>query len=220
MDYLAQYRDEPDDILHFGVKGMKWGVRNDSSRAARDRVIAGKASAGDKARVTLGSSSHDLIWGGGLKGAAARMNARHDKKSAKESTSASVDHLVNHTGPETHSQRYERIRTIAKAGRTKDLSDDDMRFFNNRSQAIHKVNAYTAKKPHWAKETGVKVLQNTATAAVGGVAAAVTARYVTKPLIDGLGKLATSQAAKLAALKVAKTTVNVGAAAKPFGSFA
>ena len=34
-DYLAQYRDEPKDILHFGVKGMKWGVRRDSKTGIR-----------------------------------------------------------------------------------------------------------------------------------------------------------------------------------------
>jgi hypothetical protein len=95
-----------------------------------------------------------------------------------------------------------------------------MRFFNNRSQAIQKVNAYTARKPHWAVATGSKVLQNTAMAVVGGVATAVAGKFITKPLIDAIGKFGATQSAKLAAMKVAKTTMTVGAAAKPFGSFA
>ena len=64
-------------LEHFGVKGMKWGVRN-SERTAR--VASGNGSTGDKVRKVAGSSAVDLIRGKGVQGAAKIQVARGERK--------------------------------------------------------------------------------------------------------------------------------------------
>jgi hypothetical protein len=68
--------DLSDDLVHYGVKGMKWGVRRryasriDKGTAVLDRVASGKGSRVDKARTAVSVTGRQLVKGRGLKGAA------------------------------------------------------------------------------------------------------------------------------------------------------
>lgn len=70
------------ELLHFGVKGMKWGVKKayiarvSKNTAHFGRVADGTASKGDKVRTALTTPFSDMAKGGGLKGGAARVDAR------------------------------------------------------------------------------------------------------------------------------------------------
>uniref|UniRef100_A0AAU7GX65 Uncharacterized protein n=1 Tax=Streptomyces phage Scarif TaxID=3158858 RepID=A0AAU7GX65_9CAUD len=66
------------ELIHYGVKGMKWGVRKartgqlDARASRNERVAAGKGSLVDKAVTLGGSSALRLGMSGGLKNEAAR----------------------------------------------------------------------------------------------------------------------------------------------------
>lgn len=72
-------------LLHYGKKGMKWGIRKAhqikvSERAARSRRVAeGKGSKLDVARVAARTSGYDLVKGRGFKGAALNSAKREEQ---------------------------------------------------------------------------------------------------------------------------------------------
>lgn len=79
---MTQEKNPPGgDLTHYGVKGMRWGVKKArtgqlNGRAARnERVASGKSSLLDKAVTLGGSSTARLITSGGLKKEAARRAA-------------------------------------------------------------------------------------------------------------------------------------------------
>lgn len=73
------YEDKPsmDELLHYGVKGQRWGVRNVHLEKVKkatdklDRVASGTASRREKFSVASRTSLVDLATKGGLKGASA-----------------------------------------------------------------------------------------------------------------------------------------------------
>lgn len=67
---MEPLREDIEFLEHFGVKGMKWGVRQQARLDRTNRVAAGKGSFGDKARVASTQSYATLARGHGLKGAA------------------------------------------------------------------------------------------------------------------------------------------------------
>lgn len=76
---MTQQKNPPrDSLTHYGVKGMKWGVKKARTgdlhvRASRnERVAAGNGSLVDKAVTLGGSSVAKLVTSGGLKKEAAR----------------------------------------------------------------------------------------------------------------------------------------------------
>ena len=85
---MTQGSPSPGELVHYGVKGMKWGVRKARTgdlnvRASRnERVAAGKGSLTDKVVTLGGSSAARLITSGGLKKEAARRAA--DKRAQIE----------------------------------------------------------------------------------------------------------------------------------------
>lgn len=72
-------------LAHYGVRGMKWGVRRrynekQGNRVRRlDRVAKGKGSAGDKLKALGESSLLELAANGGLKNTA-RIHSEATKK--------------------------------------------------------------------------------------------------------------------------------------------
>lgn len=71
------------ELAHYGVKGMKWGVRKARTgdlnvRASRlERVAAGKGSVRDKVVSLGGSSLHNLAVNRGLKNESRRRAANY-----------------------------------------------------------------------------------------------------------------------------------------------
>lgn len=90
-----------EEIKHFGVKGMRWGVRRDNRIARLERVGSGHGSRSDKVRVALGEvstksvSTHGSV-AGAARNKAANMRAR-DARAAK-GTATLMDVIARHGG--------------------------------------------------------------------------------------------------------------------------
>lgn len=87
-------------LEHYGVKGMKWGTRQQTRLNASKRVAAGKARDGDKAIVLGKQSTISIIRSGGnIKKMAARdaMKLEASKERIK-SGEATVRDLIIKSG--------------------------------------------------------------------------------------------------------------------------
>lgn len=159
-DYLAILRPQPKDALQFGVRGMKWGIRRTDSQLAKDH--AARKSSGEKVTPTKKAESH-------------------------KSDSPSVKAL---TGEESSSQRYARLADQAKQGKASSMSEQDLKFFNARTDALAKINKMNEQNPSWLASTSKKVLQQAAQNTMQSVADGVAKKYISSPILDGLNKAA------------------------------
>jgi len=88
--------------------------------------------------------------------------------------------------PESSTQRYARLQAQGKAGKAKDMSDVDLKFFNARTEAVAKVNKLNETQPGWLAATAKKTLLGTVEKELATVAAAVAGKYVSSRVIDGI----------------------------------
>lgn len=161
-DYLAALRPEPGDKLDYGVRGMKWGIRRSSAQLR---------SAAQTRKVSEAKSPTDHL-----------KKAAGQKTDAKKPGSNIQDHV------ESSPARYARLAAEAKAGRASRMSEQDLKFFNARTDALQKINKLNEQKPGWLAETSKKVLQQTAQNSMQAVADSVANKYVSKPIIDAINK--------------------------------
>lgn len=113
----------------------------------------------------------------------AQLKADAEKRSAESSgNSAPKKPPAN----ETHSQKYDRLKAEAKAGRADQLSDDDLRWFNARTDALARINKLNQKDPDWLKKTSKQVLQEVAKESMKAVVGAGTVSYISGPIIDAI----------------------------------
>lgn len=173
-EYIAAFKVSPNDMLQFGRKGMKWGVRRDRSEL---RTAGKKASTSDKPAAA------------GSKG-----NIQDNVESS--------------------SSRYDRIAGTAKAGRAQELTEQDLKFFNARTDALAKVSKMNEVQPSWLAETSKKVIQQTAQNQMQAVADGIAKKYIGGPILDAIngGKEATSTPS---VAKAIKSTVETAKAAAP-----
>lgn len=77
--------DDTDDFLaHYGVKGMKWGVRKQRQADSLRRVSQGRGSKGDTAKAVAGMKTSEFVRGGGsFKKAAGKKADRIESKISK-----------------------------------------------------------------------------------------------------------------------------------------
>ena len=75
--------DVDEFLAHYGVKGMKWGVRRDRRANNLVKVGAGRGSATDKLRAYAFTSPYDRVKGKGLRGGAARRGTRQLARNAR-----------------------------------------------------------------------------------------------------------------------------------------
>lgn len=158
-DYIAAYlaTDPEDDLEHHGVKGQQWGIRRSSSalRAAakaRGDAPAKKAEASDATKKAA--------------------TAAPAKKPAGD-----IQDKV-----ETSSDRYARLASQAKSGKASEMTEQDLKFFNARTEALAKINKMNETSPGWLRETTVKVIQQSAQRQMQAISDTVADKYVGDPL--------------------------------------
>lgn len=159
-DYLANLRLEPGDKLDYGVKGMKWGIRRSSSQ---------------------------------LRAAAKTRQAQPEAaKSGAQSGKQPTPHLQKLTGIQAHVEsspaRYARLKAEAKAGRASQMTEQDLKFFNARTEALSKVNKMNEKKSGWLADTTKTVLLNSTQKSMQAVSDSVANKYISGPIIDAINK--------------------------------
>jgi len=99
--------DEIDEVLaHFGVKGMKWGVRRDNRANLLVKVGKKRGDDGfDRFRAGLDLAGHpiDLIKGRGLRGGSLRRGERllARNKRVREGNASIKDFLLYYGGTKT-----------------------------------------------------------------------------------------------------------------------
>lgn len=157
-DYIGAFLETPKDIKHYGRRGMKWGQRIFSSRGAD-----GSAKSGGKADSTSEKKS------GGT-----------DTAPAKRPPGNIQDNV------ESSSARYARLDSQAKSGRASDMTEQDLKFYNARTDALAKINKMNEERPSWLKETSTKVIQQAAQRQMQAVADSLADKYVGDPIKQAL----------------------------------
>lgn len=147
-NYLALRRPDPDDVMQYGILGMRWGRRRTDAQLSQD--TAQRKSSGEKVTPTEKSKA---------------VTPTHDA-----------------FGNETSAARYARLSGEAKGGGSKSWTEQDLKFFNARTEALAKVDRMYATKPHWLKTTVTEVAQNTLKQQMSSVVSAVSKKYIDEML--------------------------------------
>jgi len=194
-DYLALRTKEAEDAEQHGVKGMHWGVIRDTATKARDHLR--RKSKGEETTPT-------------------KKAAAIEKKAEPEATHEPKQ-VVGAASGETSSARYARLTQQVKEGRASDLSEQDLKFVNARTQALQTINKMNETQPGWLSKTSKQVLQNAAQKTMQDIANGVAGKYVSGPILDSLNKEAGSEVAKAAApaAKAAAPAVKTAAKSTP-----
>lgn len=166
-DYLAAFKAKKGDKLDYGIKGMKWGIRRSKSQLAKGK--SGEADAPAQKKSAGNEKQSSGKSGGSSSSSADRPN--------------SIQNNV-----ESSSARYARLQAEAKAGKASSMTEQDLKFFNARTEALAKINKMNETDPGWLSKTTKKVLQNTAQNQMQSVADAVANKYISGPIIESIKK--------------------------------
>ena len=128
-------------------------------------------------------SEEDGEWYG-IKGM--KWGIRRDKKQLAAAKKNGADPTKAPSGPESPSQRYARFGAAARQGKASALSDEDLKWYNARTDALKKINAINAQNPSWLKKTADEVLKNTAKKTLQSVSDATAAKYIGDPLVKAI----------------------------------
>jgi hypothetical protein len=169
-DYLANLVVDPGDKLDHGVKGMRWGITR--SRAQRRAAAAQRAAAPKE-----GGADH--VGNAAKKSTVA---AKPSTTEAKKPSSNIQDHV------ESSPARYARLQAEAKAGGASKMTEQDLKFFNARTEALAKINKLNETEPGWLSKTSKKVLQQTAQNQMQTISDGIANKYISGPIIDSIKK--------------------------------
>lgn len=147
---------EEGDKEDHGVKGQRWGVRRSSSALRAAAKTRGPAPA--------------------------KKESTDEKAPASSGSSVKkpAGDIQNHV--ESSSDRYARLESQAKAGKASDMTEQDLKFFNARTEALAKINKMNEEKPSWLRETSVKVIQQSAQRQMQTVADSLADKYIGDPI--------------------------------------
>lgn len=93
---------------------------------------------------------------------------------------------VKPSGSETPQQRYARLAAVAKGGGSHTLDDEDLKFFNARTDAIKKVDKMFEEQPTWLRSTMNDVSRNVAKQQMQAVAGMIATKYISARIQEGL----------------------------------
>lgn len=128
-ELLKKYGPAVNEMMHHGIKGMKWGIRN---------------------------------------GQGAATAAAHQPEPAPAN--------------ESSTQRYDRLLSQAKKSGGNSLTDEELKFVQNRGNAIAAVNRLNEQKPNWLADASSQVLKNVAKQTMQAIVAKGAKDYITAPL--------------------------------------
>lgn len=148
-------------LAHYGIRGMKWGV---------SRKRGPKGTVGETADAKSAAAAKSTT------GSTAKPSTPDEPK--KE--------VFGAASGESSQDRYSRLATQAKGGGAHQMSEQDLKFFNARTEALAKVNKMNEVKPGWLQTTTKTVIQNAAQKSMQSVANAVTDKYVSGPLVKAI----------------------------------
>lgn len=129
----------------------------------------------------------------GMKWGIRRSKAELAAAPSHGSTSSSAKPSV---GDESASQRYSRLAGEAKSGKGHQLSDDDLKFFNARTEALAKVAKLNENNPGWLKATTKKVIQQTAQKQMQTISDEIASKFISDRIKAKIGREAVKEAAK------------------------
>ncbi len=159
-DYIAAFKASTRDVLHYGRKGMRWGVRRDRATLRAEgppkSSAPAKKESTEKAVTTTSSSS-----------------PAKPKGNIQDNVESSAD-------------RYSRLESQARAGKASDMTEQDLKFFNARTEALAKITKLNEEKPSWLKDTATKVVQQSAQRQMQGIADTLADKYIGDPIKDAL----------------------------------
>ncbi len=107
-------------------------------------------------------------------------------KTSEKTPTVEVRQVVGAASGESSSDRYTRLLGEAKNNGASSLSDQDLKFINARKQAVDQVAKMTQENPNWLKETGEKVLKNTAQTQLQNLSDSLAKKYIGDRLADKL----------------------------------
>lgn len=178
---------EEGDKVDYGVIGMKWGKRRSPAqlKAASEKKGGGEGG-DDKSKAKLEPLSTKSGDGkASLTDTVGRVEKKGDGKAAAEPSA----------------ERYERLREQAKLGRAKQMSDDDLKFFNARTEALAKISKLNKQNPGWISTATKSAIQKSAQKSMQAILDKAAEQFIVLPINESIGKKAAEAAAKAAAKK-------------------
>lgn len=193
--------DEEKDAKQHGVKGMHWGIRRSRSElrtAAAKRAFEPAKKMNEELDAHLKKHAKD-----GTTDTKAYLDGREAilRKHIKDPAAADAavkryvirpegepKKVVGAASGETSPQRYARLAEQAKSGRANEMDEQDLKFFNARTEALAKIAKMNETQPGWLAVTTKKVLQNAAQTAMQDVATGATKKLISGPLLETLNK--------------------------------
>lgn len=122
----------------------------------------------------------------GMKWGVRRSSSQLKAAAAKSGGSEKPAQSKPSGGSESAQTRYARLAYEAKNGQGGAMSDDDLKFFNARTDALAKVNKLNETSPGWLKTTTKSVLQNTAQKQMQSIADGIASKYISDPVLAAL----------------------------------
>lgn len=158
-DYIGAAMASAKDLKHYGRKGMKWGQRIFS----RDSKSSGGGEKTSKAKTETSAPAKKT---GGSESSAPAKRPPGNIQDNVESSSA----------------RYARLHQQAKAGKAFEMTEQDLKFYNARTDALAKINKINEERPSWLRETTTTVIQSAAQRQMQMVTNAIADKYVGDPI--------------------------------------
>lgn len=227
-DYVASFKTEHgSDILHHGIKGMKWGIRRSNPSAARStaskptraRVKEKEADAKAKQHAALQARIEKLKIGGrplivNGKQLSRAESVKHLEKQAKKvapKTEKTVKldipkkkpvDAVTDEGKPTKIHDFNALKVQVRKKGANSLTDDELKYLNSRTEAINKARASYAKKDGWLAKNVKSSVDKALSQQLSRVVGAATAKYLGDVLV---GKVNNPGSTKTAPSKAGKT---------------
>lgn len=192
-DYLALVKVEPEDKVDHGIKGMKWGVRNSSGSSSTKKAGPGDSDF-HNANISSIKKMQEDIRSGKLPSKTGtpdseRLSNLDSHIKSHEDALAKINgekQVVGAASGETSSARYARLTALAKEGRASELSEQDLKFVNARTEALVKINKMNETDPGWLSKTAKKVVLNAAEKTMQSITNEIAGKYISGPIIEGL----------------------------------